>query len=118
VALLSDAQFRMLRPCKCAFCGVIDRTRGNAGTAAVLERMGPVVVDTVDPATAWGAYYGPGQSLTKVTRAGLDRSGGGCPSSGIDPRGGGGVKATAQALPVFQAGYSRAIVVTPDAPNG
>jgi hypothetical protein len=44
--------------------------------------MGPVVVSTVDPATAWGAYDRPSQSLIKVTRTGLDRSRGGCPSSG------------------------------------
>jgi hypothetical protein len=88
----SGARLEVLRRCKGAFRGVTDRTR----------RMGPVVVNAVDPATAWGASYGPGQSMTKVTRAGLDRTGGGCPSSAIDPKGGGGGKETAQALPVFQ----------------
>jgi hypothetical protein len=98
VAPSSGARFDMLRPYKGAFRGVIDSTRGNDGTAAVPGRMGPVVVYAVDPATARGAYHRPSQSLTKVTRAGLDRSGGGCPSSGIDPKGGGGVNATALAL--------------------
>jgi hypothetical protein len=77
VALLSDARFDMLRPCEGAFRGVTYGTRGNAGTAAVRERMGPVGAYAVDPATAWGAYHRPSQSTIKTTRAGLDRSGGG-----------------------------------------